>query len=105
MSKITPIERSGTRAIFMSAGFKGGEGTLLLNVAPHGYWKETLFARAGRPLPPWIFTFVYVLYVATVTVVSEVVLTSSQSIAVDGITTSSVGGCLFFLLVFRSSAA
>jgi putative membrane protein len=106
--KVTPenLQRSATRATFVSGGFKGGEGTLLLNTAPHGYWKETLVAWSGRPLPPLIMSLVYLLFVAVVTVVSEVVMPRvGGSLAVDGVTTSSVGGCLFFLLVFRSNAS
>jgi len=100
------IQRSNTRAFFVTAGYKGGEGTLLLNAAPHGYWKETIFAWAGRPLPPVLITAIYFIYVVLVTVVSEIAMPEvAGSVAIDGITISSVGGCLFFLLVFRSNAA
>lgn len=109
-TKVVPdgLQRVGTRALFVSSGFKGGEGTLLLNSAPHGYWKETILATSGRPLPPLLASIAYLVYVVGVTVVSEVLLpeaASDSTIGIDGITISSVGGCLFFLLVFRSNAS
>lgn len=106
----TSLQRSNTAALFKKGGYKGGEGTLLLNTAPHGYWKETLLATHGRPMPPLTFAIIYILYVVAVTVVARVVvpLVSEETddyLKLNTFAIGSVGGCLFFLLVFRSNAA
>ena len=103
-------QRSATTALFKGGGYKGGEGTLLLNAAPHGYWRETLTATHGRPMPPLIFGIVYLIYTVAVTIVALVVIPKLDDVAdnaleMDKFAVGSVGGCLFFLLVFRSNAA
>ena len=90
--------------LFNAAGHKGGEGVLLLNVAPRGYWRETLFATAGRPLPPPIVTIFYAVYVVLVTYIDKHHL-KDYDLEVDKYMLVSVGSALGFLLVFRSNAA
>lgn len=83
----------------------GGEGTLLLNAAPSGYWLQTLFAVAGRPLPPALISIVYITYVVTLTVLSENYDQTHRYLQVDKFMLTSVGSALAFLAVFRSNAA
>ena len=85
--------------------YKGGEGTLLLNDAPWGYWIETTFAVKGRTMPPLIMTVMYSAYTVGVTVLAKKVDNNSSDEYIDKFTLASVGSCLFFLLVFRSNAA
>ena len=106
----SPMARSSTTKLFKAGGYKGGEGTLLLNTAPKGYWKETLLAMGGRPMPPLLLSIIYILYVVAVSVVAFEVLprvaaTEPDVLYLDSFAVASVGGCLFFLLVFRSNAA
>jgi predicted membrane chloride channel (bestrophin family) len=90
--------------VFEHKVFKGGEGTALLVGASRGYWNLTLFATTGRPLPPSIMTLLYTLYVVAVTFTAmKVVVIADMSI--DSFSISSVGGYLFFLLVFRSNSS
>ena len=111
-TKVSPaqLQKSSTVSLFRGGGYKGGEGTLLLNAAPKGYWKETLFATHGRPLPPLLLGAIYAIYVALVAVAEKVVLPRVGGVAPDALhlntfAVGSVGGCLFFLLVFRSNAS
>jgi putative membrane protein len=86
--------------------FQGGEGTLLLNTAPEGYWSETLFARDGRPWPPHYPTLAFLVYVCVVTTCAGTMREyTGTSLPLDSFSLSAVSSCLFFLLVFRSNAA
>jgi len=88
-----------------SSGFKGGEGTLLLNSAPDGYWRETLCAMKGRPLPPLKLTLFYGVYVVAIIILTVGFPTLVPVPHIDDFVLSSVGVTLSFLLVFRSNAS
>eukprot|EP00966_Prymnesium_polylepis_P062826 1458233-Prymnesium_polylepis.1 len=84
----------------------GGDGTLLLNAAPAGYWKETLLAVAGRPSPPLVPSLLYLVYSIAITFASEELkIETGTGIVVDTFAITAVGTCLFFLLVFRNNSS
>lgn len=88
---------------------KGGEGVLLMNTAPNGYWRESLFRLEGRgrqPPLPMLAYFCWCTAVTAVNVYEDARTNGDESpLVIDPWVLQQVGTALFLLLVFRTTAA